>query len=57
MWLLDSLTVQVLGCLEEGGGKEGEGMQKISDKCHCKKHKNTFLFEKIAKIIIKIHLQ
>lgn len=38
MWLLDSLTVQVLGCLEEGGGKEGEGMQKISDNTAGKKY-------------------
>lgn len=31
MWLCDTLAVQLLGCLEEAGGKEGEGMQKISE--------------------------
>lgn len=46
MWLCDLLAVQMLRCLGDGGGKEGEGLQKISEntagKNYCKicKHQN-----------------
>lgn len=40
MWLCDMHAVLLLGCLEEVAGKEGEGMQKISEntagKNYCK---------------------